>query len=93
MLIILGRDTGEMVLFYGCRHPDHDYIYRDEIAEAVDEGVITQLHCAFSRAQSKKVYVQDKLWEYRETVWDLIQKDAHIYVCGHVFIYIFFYSC
>ncbi|CAI4222297.1 unnamed protein product [Auanema sp. JU1783] len=77
-----GRETGEMHLYYGCRHPDQDYIYQQEIEEAVSEGVITQLHCAFSRAQDKKVYVQDKLWESKEAVYKIISDGGYIYVCG-----------
>lgn len=50
--------------------------------EFVSIGLLTQLYLAFSRTQEEKVYVQHKLWEHRETMWELIQKGASIYVCG-----------
>ena len=79
-----GKEIGEMLLFFGCRHPDEDYIYRNELEELVKIGLLTELHVAFSRFQSEKVYVQHKLWENRERIWELIQGNASIYVCGFV---------
>uniref|UniRef100_A0AC35FPF0 NADPH--hemoprotein reductase n=1 Tax=Panagrolaimus sp. PS1159 TaxID=55785 RepID=A0AC35FPF0_9BILA len=77
-----GKEIGPIVLFYGCRHPEHDYIYQEEILKYKDEGVITDLGLAFSRYQDTKVYVQHLIWEKRERLWDLIQNNANIYVCG-----------
>ncbi|KAL6728710.1 hypothetical protein Aduo_010453 [Ancylostoma duodenale] len=77
-----GKETGPMMLYYGCRHPEHDYIYQDEIEQMVAEGVITDLFCAFSRAQEHKIYVQNRLWESRDKVWSAVESGAHIYVCG-----------
>uniref|UniRef100_A0A158PCB9 NADPH--hemoprotein reductase n=1 Tax=Angiostrongylus cantonensis TaxID=6313 RepID=A0A158PCB9_ANGCA len=77
-----GKEVGAMMLYYGCRHPDHDYIYREEIEQMVEDGVITDLYCAFSRAQEHKIYVQNRLWESREKVWSAVEAGAHIYVCG-----------
>jgi len=77
-----GKEHGEMVLFYGCRHPDHDFIYKDELDGYMKDGVLTHLHTAFSRFQVQKVYVQDRLWDERQHVWELVQKGAYIFVCG-----------
>ena len=32
--------------------------------------------------QDKKVYVQDKLLQQSALVWELVQQQGHIYVCG-----------
>uniref|UniRef100_A0A914VWA6 NADPH--cytochrome P450 reductase n=1 Tax=Plectus sambesii TaxID=2011161 RepID=A0A914VWA6_9BILA len=78
-----GKEIGPMILYFGCRHRDHDYIYQDELEKYVNDGVLTELHVAFSRhSQEQKVYVQHKLWENRQTTWDLMEQGAHIYVCG-----------
>lgn len=50
-----GKEIGAMHLYYGCRHPDHDYIYKDELAKFQEDEVLTHLVCAFSRAQEHKV--------------------------------------
>jgi len=77
-----GKEVGDMILFFGCRHPEHDYIYQDEIEKYAQDNVITDLFVAFSRYQSNKVYVQHLMWEQKERVWELLQNNANIYVCG-----------
>uniref|UniRef100_A0A914H0M9 NADPH--hemoprotein reductase n=1 Tax=Globodera rostochiensis TaxID=31243 RepID=A0A914H0M9_GLORO len=77
-----GKEVGEMHLFFGCRHPEHDHIYKDEMEEFVQIGLLTQHHVAYSRFQSEKVYVQHKLWENRQRMWELVQEGAAVYVCG-----------
>uniref|UniRef100_A0A3Q2NS41 NADPH--hemoprotein reductase n=1 Tax=Fundulus heteroclitus TaxID=8078 RepID=A0A3Q2NS41_FUNHE len=78
-----GKDVGETVMYFGCRHKNEDYIYQEELEEAEKKGVLTQLNVAFSRDQAHKVYVQHDLKKNKEHVWKLIHTDnAHIYVCG-----------
>ncbi|XP_060612712.1 NADPH--cytochrome P450 reductase isoform X1 [Anolis sagrei] len=78
-----GKDVGETVLYYGCRHENEDYLYKEELANFLKEGALTQLHVAFSRDQAQKVYVQHLLKKNKESVWKLINEDnGHIYVCG-----------
>jgi cytochrome P450/NADPH-cytochrome P450 reductase len=76
-----GKALGPAMLFFGCRHPDQDFIYRDEL-EAQAEAGIADLFTAFSRQEKSKVYVQDLIRRERERVWALIQEGAKIYVCG-----------
>jgi cytochrome P450/NADPH-cytochrome P450 reductase len=76
-----GREVGASMLFFGCRHADQDYIYRDELEAFARDG-ITELHVAFSRMHARKVYVQDLLREQRERVWALLQHGGVMYVCG-----------
>lgn len=78
-----GKEVGETVLFFGCRHKNEDYIYQEELEEAEKDGVLTQLNVAFSRDQDQKVYVQHLMKTNKEDLWKLIHSDnAHIYVCG-----------
>jgi cytochrome P450/NADPH-cytochrome P450 reductase len=62
-----GRDVGKMLLFFGCRAPDEDYLYMDESGDGavlkkwVEEGVV-DLRPAFSRrieASQGSKYVQE----------------------------------
>src|SRR5438477_209791 len=76
-----GAKLGPAMLFFGCRHPDQDYLYAEEL-KAFAAGEITELHTAFSRAGSPKTYVQKLVAAQQERVWDLIEKGAIIYVCG-----------
>uniref|UniRef100_A0A8C9Z5T8 NADPH--cytochrome P450 reductase n=1 Tax=Sander lucioperca TaxID=283035 RepID=A0A8C9Z5T8_SANLU len=78
-----GKEVGETVMFFGCRHKNEDYIYQEELEEAEKNGVLTQLNVAFSRDQEQKVYVQHLMKKNKEDIWKLIHSDnAHIYVCG-----------
>ncbi len=76
-----GRPVAGSLLFFGCRHPDHDWLYRDEIAAFEKKGVVLSIQ-AFSRAQKEKVYVQDRIREHGDQVWDLLEEGAVVYVCG-----------
>lgn len=78
-----GNETGETILYFGCRHKNDDFIYQEELEEFEKAGVLTQLNVAFSRDQEHKVYVQHLLKQNKEHLWKLIHNNnAHIYVCG-----------
>jgi cytochrome P450/NADPH-cytochrome P450 reductase len=76
-----GRSLGPAMLFFGCRHPEHDFLYADELREHADAGVV-DLHVAFSRHDGKKTYVQDLLKDQADRVRALIEQGAIVYVCG-----------
>jgi cytochrome P450/NADPH-cytochrome P450 reductase len=75
-------NLGPAYLFFGCRHPDHDYLYRKQLEQWDKEGVI-HLRPVFSRYESKDCkYVQHKLWECRDEVYDQLKDNAKVYLCG-----------
>jgi cytochrome P450/NADPH-cytochrome P450 reductase len=76
-----GASLGPAMLFFGCRHPDQDYLYADELKAFASDG-ITELHTAFSRTEAPKTYVQNLIAAQKGQVWSLIEKGAVIYVCG-----------
>src|SRR5258707_11728676 len=76
-----GAELGPALLFFGCRHPDQDFLYANEL-KAFEADGITELHTAFSRAQAPKTYVQNLVAAERDRVWSLIENGAIIYVCG-----------
>jgi cytochrome P450 / NADPH-cytochrome P450 reductase len=77
-----GQIVGKSMLFFGCRDPHQDFIYADELNGFVGQGIL-QLYTAFSRIVGQpKMYVQDRLRENQDAVWQLIDEGAGIYVCG-----------
>jgi sulfite reductase (NADPH) flavoprotein alpha-component len=78
-----GGKIGSSWLFFGDRNYATDFLFRDEILNFKDSGILTNLHLAFSRDQDKKIYVQDRMWENREDLWSWILDYAYIYVCGN----------
>ncbi|KAI8969665.1 hypothetical protein BDB01DRAFT_816567 [Pilobolus umbonatus] len=78
-----GKPIGPTLLFFGCRRSDEDFLYHEEWPELFDTlGEGSRLITAFSRETDKKVYVQHRLMENGEEVWNLIEQGAYIYVCG-----------
>jgi len=76
-----GASLGPALLFFGCRHPEKDFLYADEL-KAFAESRIAELYTAFSRAEGPKTYVQNLVAAERQRVWSLIEQGAIIYVCG-----------
>jgi cytochrome P450 / NADPH-cytochrome P450 reductase len=76
-----GAALGPAMLFFGCRHPDQDYLYREELERYAADGVV-DLQVAFSRLDGTKTYVQHRIAERADDVWALLQSDAVVYVCG-----------
>lgn len=69
------------LLFFGCRHPEHDFLYRDEWQALAAAGEI-RLITAFSRAQAEKIYVQQRLRDEAALIWQRLERGASFYVCG-----------
>ena len=77
-----GARLGPALLVFGCRHPQLDQLYGDELAQLADAADV-QLACAYSRvAGLPRVYVQDRLRQLGEQVMDLLDDGAVGYVCG-----------
>jgi cytochrome P450 / NADPH-cytochrome P450 reductase len=76
-----GKTLGPAVLFFGCRHPAQDYLYRDELEAFARDGVV-DLNVAFSRLDGSKTYVQDLIAQKADEVWSLLEAGATIFVCG-----------
>jgi len=77
-----GRPIGAALLFFGCRHPEQDFIYQGEL-RAFAEGGVASLYPCFSRvADRPRVYVQDEVLERTDDVWTLLEAGAIVYVCG-----------
>lgn len=76
-----GAKLGPAMLFFGCRHPDQDFIYADELKAFETDGIV-ELHTAFSRGEGPKTYVQNLVAAQKDRVWSLIEQGAIVYVCG-----------
>ncbi len=77
-----GLAIGPSLLFFGCRHPDHDWLCREELEIWARLGVVTPI-LAYSAVTSHPwKYVQDAVWAERDRVWTQIEAGANIYLCG-----------
>jgi sulfite reductase alpha subunit-like flavoprotein len=73
---------GPCVVFFGCRHASADYLYEDELAKFETNG-ICKVVTAFSKDGERVVYVQHRMKENADTLYDLIcTKGGSVFVCG-----------
>jgi len=75
------KAVGENWLFFGEWTREGEFFYQEEFEKWVEEGFL-RLTTAFSRDQDHKIYVQDRMWEHAQELYDWIQRGAIIYVCG-----------
>lgn len=83
-----GRKLAPALLFFGCRTPGVDDLYRDDFnawqaAGAVDvrRAYSRVAECEGEEAKGCR-YVQDRLWLDREDVLGLWKEGGRVYVCG-----------
>ncbi|KAK2055333.1 cytochrome P450 [Colletotrichum caudatum] len=84
ILLSNGRQLAPAVLFFGCRDPLVDDLYREEFDKWEAAGVV-KMYRAYSRnpdASGGCKYVQDRIWQEREMLYGLWDQGARVYVCG-----------
>lgn len=78
------ENIGEVDLFFGCRRPSEDFIYKEELENLARSKAIENPSIAFSREGAQKVYVQHRLAENGERITNKILKEnALVYICGY----------
>ena len=75
-------DSGRNWLFFGDWTEEGEYLYRDEMEEWRENGLIDRHDLAWSRAGPEKVYVQHLMEQHGEEIWNWIDDGAYFYVCG-----------
>lgn len=78
------KASGQSWLFYGHQHYDTDFFYQDELSGMKASGALTHLYLAWSRDDTQKFYVQDRMRQAGRSLWQCIADGAHVYVCGAI---------
>ncbi len=73
---------GRNWLFFGNPHFRSDFLYQVEWQAALQDRSLQRLDLAFSRDQSEKIYVQQRLREQGRELFDWLESGAQLYVCG-----------
>ncbi|WP_421330961.1 assimilatory sulfite reductase (NADPH) flavoprotein subunit [Aeromonas veronii] len=73
---------GKNWLFFGNSHFTQDFLYQVEWQRYVKSGLLSKISLAFSRDQANKIYVQDRLREAGQELYQWLEAGAHFYVCG-----------
>lgn len=78
-----GVPIASSLLFLGCRDPEDDLLYADEL-KAYEADKVATLIPAFSRVKGyPSRYVQHALEASADEVWAAMQQDAVVFVCGN----------
>ena len=73
---------GQTLLFFGCDHPDVDFLYRDELRAWEAAGWL-EVHAAFFQQPEGEIsFVQHRLWHERTAVHAAISQGAFVFLCG-----------
>jgi sulfite reductase (NADPH) flavoprotein alpha-component len=74
--------SGKNWLFFGEQRSASDFFYRDEFEKYQADGVLNRLDTAFSRDQDFKIYVQHRILEAANELYDWFENGAYFYICG-----------
>lgn len=75
------KATSKNWLFFGDWNEKYDFYYEEEWKAYEQKGFL-KLSTAFSRDQKEKIYVQDRLIEHKQEIWNWLERGAIFYVCG-----------
>ena len=75
------HSKGKHWLFFGEWNREYDFFYEEDWLEFSKWGHLN-LELAFSRDQEHKIYVQHKMWEKGEELYQWLEEGAYLYVCG-----------
>ena len=81
--MVASGERRETVLIFGDKRREEDFLYREELETQLASGVLSRLLTAFSRDGDSKYYVQHAITDRAEQLADLLQRGAHIYLCGN----------
>ena len=78
-----GASVAPSMLFFGCREPEQDELYGDELRELTKLASTTLCTVFSNRPHDGRRYVQHEMLARADEVWDLIERGAAIFVCGN----------
>jgi len=79
---IYDKAPGRNWLIFGDQSSKTEFYYQDTIEKWLDEGDLSRFTTAWSRDQEEKIYVQHRMVEHGEEIWQWLGDGAYFYVCG-----------
>ncbi|WP_269854659.1 bifunctional cytochrome P450/NADPH--P450 reductase [Streptomyces sp. RPT161] len=81
-LVRQGASLAPALCYFGCDHPDVDYLHREELEGAQAEGAVSMRPAFFKSPENGLPFVQDRIAAESDEVWRLLTSGARVYVCG-----------
>ena len=79
---VVDGGKGKNWLFFGDQSSKTEFYYQEQIEGWMDSGSLYRFTTAWSRDQEKKIYVQHRLIEHGEEIWQWFENGAYFYICG-----------
>ena len=74
--------SGDNWLFFGDQTRSSDFIYEEQLKDFQNSGLLNRLDLAFSRDQKEKIYVQHRMLQNGEELFNWLESGGYFYVCG-----------
>ncbi len=75
--------VGRSMLFFGCRNSGADFLMGKDLEKYDEDGVVDLVMAFSDEPGRKRKFVQNRIWDKRDAIWELMEKGANVYVCGH----------
>ncbi|MBV10728.1 sulfite reductase subunit alpha [Rubinisphaera sp.] len=76
------KSRGKNWLFFGDQKSATDFLYEEELNRYLENGLLSRLDTAFSRDQEEKFYVQNRMLENAQELFNWLEAGAWVCVCG-----------
>ncbi|UOQ87372.1 assimilatory sulfite reductase (NADPH) flavoprotein subunit [Gracilibacillus salinarum] len=73
---------GKTWLFFGDQHFRSDFLYQVDWQNWLNKGFLSKMDVAFSRDTEEKVYVQHRMKENAQQLYEWLEAGAYFFVCG-----------
>ncbi|WP_217178941.1 bifunctional cytochrome P450/NADPH--P450 reductase [Streptomyces sp. AC495_CC817] len=74
--------TGTLLCYFGCDHPDVDYLHREEFAAAEAAGVVSMRPTFSCAPEDGARFVQNRIARESDEVWAALEAGGRVYICG-----------
>ena len=74
--------TGKLLCYFGCEHPDVDYLHREEFAAAEAAGAVSMRPTFSYVPEDGARFVQDRIAKESDEVWAALEAGGRVYICG-----------
>ncbi|WP_199841325.1 flavodoxin domain-containing protein, partial [Streptomyces scabiei] len=74
--------TGTVLCYFGCDHPDVDYLHRDEFEAAQKAGAVSMRPTFSQASEDGALFVQHRIAKESAEIWAALEAGGRVYICG-----------
>ncbi|MBB4986854.1 bifunctional cytochrome P450/NADPH--P450 reductase [Streptomyces nymphaeiformis] len=74
--------AGTLLCYFGCDHPDVDYLHREEFEVAEAAGAVSMRPTFMHAPENGARFVQERIARESDEVWAALEAGGRVYICG-----------